>query len=75
MRKARIFNYYNKRSHKGNEKNYRAYTLRAQAKSIISLDARYFLRENKRYTPLFKLNLDNKAEEFRFFITIFQLYN
>jgi hypothetical protein len=36
MRKARISNYYNKRSQKGNKKNYRAYTLRMQARNILS---------------------------------------
>ena len=47
MRKARIFNYYNKRSHKGNEKNYRVHALTTQALNVIKLHLCSFI-SNKR---------------------------
>lgn len=42
MGTAKIFSYYNKRSHKGREQsNYRAYTLRIKEKNTIKLYLRF----------------------------------
>ena len=60
MGTAKIFSYYNKRSHKGREQNnYRAYTLRIKEKNTIKLYLRFFKIEILSQNP-FRTSINYK---------------